>query len=264
MNDDVPPCEWQPRWRQLVQGVVRVQTARGKQQLLESLTHLTEPRVLAFVNAHAMNSAAESKKFFDAIMAADIVLRDGSGMAILMRLLNQPPGLNLNGTDLIPKILRAYAGEPIAFFGTQDPWLTTAKEVASARLCPGSRIVTAHGFHETSAYVRIAAAHRPTLIVLGMGMPRQEEVAGVLRAALGFPCLIVCGGAIIDFLGGKANRAPRWVRSIGMEWAWRLALEPKRLFRRYVVGNPLFLARALSLAAASTRSSHGASSEKRA
>ena len=73
-------------------------------------------------------------------------------------------------------------------------------------------------------------------------------MACTLRAAVGYPCLIVCGGAIIDFMGGKTSRAPTWIRSTGMEWAWRLAQEPKRLFERYIIGNPVFLARALSLA----------------
>lgn len=240
---------WQDRWRHLVQGVVRVHTARGEEQLVASLSHTLEPRVLAFVNAHAMNSAAQSRDFYEALMSADVVLRDGSGMAILMRLLNQPPGLNLNGTDLIPKLLRAHAGRGIALFGTEQPWLAQAREVVRKELCPGSHVLAAHGFHDASLYLRMAASHRPALIVLGMGMPRQEQVARMLRDALGYPCLIVCGGAIIDFLGGKAQRAPRWVRGLGMEWAWRLALEPRRLFRRYVIGNPVFLARALSLAA---------------
>jgi hypothetical protein len=244
------PGEWMPRWQQLVQGVVRVHTERGEQQLLEVLAHPKEPTVLAFVNAHAMNSAAQSKKFFDAMMAADIVLRDGIGMAILLRLLNQPPGLNLNGTDLIPKILRLYAGRSIALFGTQDPYLRQARQKVMNQLAPASMVLTTHGFLETTDYVHLAAKHRPELIVLGMGMPRQEEVAGVLRAAVGYPCLIVCGGAIIDFMGGKTSRAPAWMRKTGLEWVYRLALEPKRLFHRYVVGNPVFLARAVSMARA--------------
>jgi hypothetical protein len=253
MNAIAAPLEgdaWQSRWRELVQGVVRVHTGRGEQQLLESLAHPQEPQILAFVNAHAMNSAAASKKFFDAIMSADIVLRDGIGMAILLRLLNQPPGLNLNGTDLIPKILRLYAGRQIALFGTQDPYLRRAREKVMNQLAPGSSVLTTHGFLETGDYVHLAATHKPDLIVLGMGMPRQEEVACVLRNAVGYPCLIVCGGAIIDFMGGKTSRAPAWMRKTGLEWAYRLALEPKRLFHRYVVGNPVFLARALSLARA--------------
>jgi N-acetylglucosaminyldiphosphoundecaprenol N-acetyl-beta-D-mannosaminyltransferase len=242
--------DWQPRWRELVQGIVRVHTERGEQQLVDTLAQPKEPTVLAFVNAHAMNSAAQSKKFFDALMAADIVLRDGSGMAILLRLLNQSPGLNLNGTDLIPKIMRMYAGRQIALFGTQDPYLRRARERVMKQLAPGSVVLTTHGFLETADYVHLAATHKPALIVLGMGMPRQEEVACVLRHAVGYPCLIVCGGAIIDFMGGKTSRAPVWMRKTGLEWIYRLALEPRRLFQRYVVGNPVFLARALSLARA--------------
>ncbi len=256
MTISAAPREWQPRWQQLVQGVVRVQTERGEEQLLDALASPVEPLVLAFVNAHAMNSVASSRKFFDAVIAADIVLRDGAGMAILMRLLNQAPGLNLNGTDLIPKILRRYAGQSIALFGTQEPYLARAEDVVLTQLAPGSTCVTAHGFLEIADYIRLAAARRPRLIVLGMGMPRQEEVAGVLKAALGFPCLIVCGGAIIDFMGGKTSRAPGWMRTIGLEWLFRLTLEPKRLFKRYVVGNPVFLARALRLAVSSPRQGH--------
>ncbi|MES2634779.1 MAG: WecB/TagA/CpsF family glycosyltransferase [Pseudomonadota bacterium] len=244
---------WRPRWHSLVQGVVRVHSDHGEQQLIDTLTRPAEPLVVAFVNAHAMNSVAHDPRFYRALMESDIVLRDGIGMDILFRLLNQVPGLNLNGTDLIPKIISRYAGRPIALFGTEEPYLGKARDRVVAQLAPGSECITAHGFLEATEYLRLAAAHKPELIVLGMGMPRQEEVAVMLRAALHHPCLIVCGGAIIDFMGGKATRAPQWVRSVHLEWAWRLALEPKRLFRRYVMGNPLFLARAFTLAAMSSK-----------
>ncbi|MEJ6022300.1 WecB/TagA/CpsF family glycosyltransferase [Ramlibacter sp. PS4R-6] len=258
MTQGAAVSEWQPRWRELVQGVVRVHTERGEQQLLESLAQPKEPTVLAFVNAHAMNSAATSRKFYESLMSADIVLRDGIGMAILLRMLNQAPGLNLNGTDLIPKILKLYSGRSIALFGTQDPYLRKARDKVTEKLAPGSRCVTTHGFLETTDYIKLATLHRPELIVLGMGMPKQEEVACTLRAAVGYPCLIVCGGAILDFMGGKTSRAPQWIRSSHMEWAYRLALEPKRLFQRYVVGNPVFLARAFSLARATMRQGQSA------
>jgi exopolysaccharide biosynthesis WecB/TagA/CpsF family protein len=253
-----PAAEWQPRWRELVQGVVRVHTENGEKQLLETLSQPKEPTVLAFINAHAMNSAAVSRRFYESLMSADIVLRDGIGMAILLRLLNQSPGLNLNGTDLIPKILGLYAGRSIALFGTEEPYLRKAREKVVTKLAPGSRCVTTHGFMETTDYIKLASAHRPELIVLGMGMPKQEEVACTLRAAGGYPCLIVCGGAIIDFMGGKTSRAPAWMRKTGLEWAYRLALEPKRLFQRYVMGNPVFLARAFALARSSMRQGQSA------
>ncbi len=239
---------WPARWQALVRSVVRVHGPRGQSQLLDWLARPDRPRVLAFVNAHAMNSVADDGRFHEALMAADIVFRDGIGMALLMTLVNQRPGLNLNGTDLIPRILARHAGAPIALFGTREPWLSRAQQAVVRDLAPGSPCISADGFRPTDDYVHLAQAHAPSLIVLGMGMPRQEFVALALRAALHRPCLIVCGGAILDFLAGRMPRAPRIVRGLGLEWAWRLAREPRRLFRRYVVGNPLFIGRALRLA----------------
>jgi exopolysaccharide biosynthesis WecB/TagA/CpsF family protein len=227
---------------------VRVQGPRGQAQLLDWLAHPDQPRVLAFVNAHAMNAVVEDVRFHEALMAADLVLRDGIGMALLLSLLDQSPGLNLNGTDLIPSILRRYAGAPIALFGTREPWLSNAAQTLVRELAPGASCVMADGFRATDDYLRLAQAHAPALISLGMGMPRQEIVALALRAALHRPCLIVCGGAILDFLGGRVPRAPRLLQGLGLEWAWRLAREPRRLFRRYVLGNPFFIGRALRLA----------------
>lgn len=239
---------WPQRWPVLVQALTRVQGPDGQRQLLQWLARPAGPHVLAFVNAHAMNCAALDGQFFEDLRRADTLLRDGIGMAILLGLLNQRPGLNLNGTDLIPHLIGAFAGQPIALFGTQEPWLTAAKTAVERRLAPGSACLAVHGFLPASHYVALADAHRPRLIVLAMGMPRQEQVAQALRAALLEPCLIVCGGAILDFLAGRALRAPAVLRQFGVEWAWRLACEPRRLFRRYVVGNPVFVARALRLA----------------
>jgi hypothetical protein len=181
------------------------------------------------------------------------VVRDGIGLSLLMQMLNQTPGQNLNGTDLIPKLLARANGQPLALFGTRDPWLNRAQQVVLRKLAPASPCVTAHGYMELGEYIHLAAQQRPRVIVLGMGMPRQEEVAIALRAALGFPCLIVCGGAIIDFLGGKVPRAPAWMRRCGLEWAFRLGREPRRLWNRYVHGNPRFLKRAWSMAMRSLR-----------
>lgn len=244
---------WPARWQALVRALVRVSGPRGERQLLDWLAQPPRTLVLAFVNAHAMNLAARDPRFFRALCAADLLLRDGAGMAILMALLNQRPGVNLNGTDLIPRILARHEGGAIALFGTKQPWLSRAAAVVGRDLAPGFVQVTAHGFLPTGDYVRLAQAHAPRLIVLGMGMPRQEEVALALRGALRPPCVIVCGGAVLDFLGGRAQRAPRWLRRLGLEWAWRLALEPRRLFTRYVVGNPTFIGRCLALAVRSLR-----------
>jgi len=78
-------------------------------------------------------------------------------------------------------------------------------------------------------------------ILLAMGMPRQEEVAVELKRALDHRVLIINGGAIVDFLAGRFARAPTLVQRLGFEWAFRLAQEPRRLFRRYLVTNSRFL-----------------------
>jgi hypothetical protein len=246
--------DWRQRWVLLIQKIRRVQSIEDEEQLLARLSQPSRPFVLAFANAHAMNSLATSAAFFEALSSADMVLRDGSGMATLYKLLRLEPGLNLNGTDLIPQLVGQFNGRCIAIFGTQNPYLQKGGEVIANRLAPESRQISAHGFLEVSEYVAMATAHRPKLIILGMGMPRQEQVAAVLRARLDFPCLIVCGGAIIDFLGGRMPRAPMWMRKSGTEWVFRLAMEPGRLFRRYVIGNPVFLSRAVRVASIAKRS----------
>ncbi|MEO7105753.1 MAG: WecB/TagA/CpsF family glycosyltransferase, partial [Rhodoferax sp.] len=221
---------WQARWLSLLGHIQIVSTDNAVNHLLDSLSKPIDCQVLAFVNAHALNSAAESLEFYEALRAADTVVRDGSGMALLYRMLKMKPGLNLNGTDLIPKIIGRFNGRPIAIFGTREPFLSKSAQVIVQTLARESEIEVADGFSPVSAYVELARVQQPALIVLGMGMPKQELVASELRASLNFPCLIVCGGAIVDFLGGKARRAPKLFRMSGLEWLFRLMLEPRRLF----------------------------------
>ena len=235
-------AEWQKRWSTLVGKLEVVEDATAAQRLLDRLSAPEAATVLGFVNAHAMNLVVRDGACHQALSAADVLLRDGSGMAILYRRLGLEPGLNMNGTDFIPRLLAAYRGRRVAFWGTRQPYLDQAvqRSVAMFGVVP----VSVHdGFASVDTYLQLAREQQPELIVLGMGMPRQEVVAARL-AATGGPCLIVCGGAILDFLGGKVSRAPEWLRRLGGEWLYRLLREPKRLFMRYVVGNPLFLVRA--------------------
>lgn len=236
---------WRIRWKRLVQQLHVVGDLAAEQSLIERLSRPEKSTVLAFVNAHAMNLATRNAEFGQALTMADVLLRDGSGMAILLRQLGLEPGLNMNGTDFIPKLLAAYKGRRVAFWGTREPHLGQA--VRSSVECFGIQPVSVcDGFAELDNYLRLARETQPELIVLGMGMPKQEALAAAL-AASGQPCVVVCGGAILDFLGGKVERAPQWLRRLGGEWVFRLAREPRRLFMRYVVGNPLFLVRAVLL-----------------
>ena len=220
-----------------------VKSTSDVDELITELASSGAPRVLGFVNAHAMNSMVSNATFFDALITSDVLLRDGSGMKMLYQWCGWEPGLNMNGTDFIPKILASFQGRRVAFWGTEEPYLSAA--CACCENDYGVRVVSREtGFHDDDFYLRLAIEARPDLIVLGMGMPKQERIASLIRSGAGVPTLILCGGAIIDFLGGKVSRAPGWMRMFGIEWMYRLVREPRRLFHRYVIGNPLFIYRA--------------------
>ena len=221
---------------------------RALSEILSSLapTYIKKPERVAFVNAHALNLCFKNSDFLQHLLQSEHIFRDGSGMKILYRMLGVDPGLNLNGTDLIPRIIGLYAGQDVALLGTEEPFLgRAANAVREKGVTP---VLTMDGFREDDAYLEALRNQPASLIILAMGMPKQERVAALLAAKLPYPCLIVCGGAILDFIGGKVTRAPVIFRRLGMEWVYRLAQEPRRLFQRYVIGNFVFLFRGFGLA----------------
>jgi N-acetylglucosaminyldiphosphoundecaprenol N-acetyl-beta-D-mannosaminyltransferase len=210
----------------------------AQEALLDELAQPGRPFILSFVNAHAMNLGWKQPGMLDGLLRSDLLLRDGIGVKLGLQAFDRPYGLNLNGTDFIPRIARKYAGRRAALFGTRSPWLDNARAKLEAL---GLTIVAQQeGFDPPEAYVQRAVETKPDLIIMAMGMPKQEAVSVQLREALGHPVLIVNGGAILDYLGGKVPRAPVVMRQVGMEWLFRLAVEPKRLFSRYVLGIPIF------------------------
>jgi hypothetical protein len=236
----VADLHWILRWDQLVSATRIIADEAEERRFTSELTNPTGPTVLAFVNAHAMNKAVRQAEFFDALLGADFLLRDGAGLELLYRLIGRPRGLNMNGTDYIPKLLSACRGQRVALWGTQQPYLASAGEHAEA--CCGVRVVSLEsGFHTIDHYVKLLAEVSADVVLLGMGMPKQEQVARALKNATTLPVLIVCGGAVIDFMGGRVSRAPLWMRRCGLEWLYRLTQEPRRLFKRYLLGIPVFL-----------------------
>ena len=207
---------------------------------------ILKPVRIAFVNAHAVNICHIHQEFMRDLIESDYVFRDGSGMKILFKLLGKDAGLNLNGTDLIPRVMEIYDGKNAALLGTDEIYLQKAAVTVVERgLDP---VLLMDGFREDSEYLKAVRDRRPFLIILGMGMPKQERVASLLARNLDYPCVIICGGAILDFMAGKVSRAPLIFRRTGMEWLYRLGCEPRRLFVRYAIGNFLFLLRSLRLA----------------
>lgn len=222
-----------------------VSDPRQQRQLLQTLVAPKKTTVLSFFNQHAFNVAWSDAGFRDSLERSDVLLRDGVGISLLLKLLGRDPGLNMNGTDLIPQIVRAYKGRRVAVVGTASPYLEQASQQLREM---GAKVVfTQDGFADEARYLGKLVAAEPELVILGMGMPRQEHLAAKLSPLLRRPALIVNGGAILDFLAGRFPRAPQWLRSLRLEWLYRLLREPRRLWRRYVVGGATFALRALRM-----------------
>jgi exopolysaccharide biosynthesis WecB/TagA/CpsF family protein len=205
------------------------------------------PIVISFLNAHAANLAWRDKSFSKDLLGSDVLVRDGIGLRILLLMLGRKPGLNLNGTDLIPEILEALPRtKSLAVYGTKEPFLSSV--VTKIRDMDFRIADTNHGFHGDDHYVGRMLKTSPDVILLAMGMPKQERIAAALKGAAGDrSLLIINGGAIVDFLGGRFTRAPVFLQKIGMEWLYRLIKEPGRLWQRYIIGNTIFIFRTITL-----------------
>ena len=213
----------------------------GPKQLIGEL--LSERSyIVCFVNAHAINVACENEEYLSALMRADLLLRDGIGMQIFMSAIGQRAGVNMNGTDFIPQILRASKSKSIALYGSSAE--VSAAAAAVLKKAGSAQVTYCDGFQSVEYYCQRIRVEQPRVVVLGMGMPKQELVADAIRNEFSAPTLVICGGAIIDFIADRFARAPLLMRRMGMEWAFRLWLEPRRLWRRYLAGNTVFLARA--------------------
>jgi exopolysaccharide biosynthesis WecB/TagA/CpsF family protein len=209
--------------------------------LIDECLSSRSSRIISFVNAHAFNMCNRNREFADAMLQSDIILRDGIGMQLLFKALKIDGGLNMNGTDLIPRLLDSAKGQSLGILGTAEPYLSNAAD--QFKQAGHDVVVTEDGFQDQTTYLALIERHRPKIIILGMGMPKQELVAAYLRENVSYNPLLINAGALIDFIGGKAKRAPLWMRQVHLEWVFRLLNEPKRLFHRYTAGNLVFLSR---------------------
>lgn len=216
--------------------------------LLSDVIDEGRQETVSFVNANCLNIASGDGGYRALLNRQDLVLPDGIGVSIGCRMTGTRMAANLNGTDLLPHLcgLAVRKGTPMFLLG--------AREGVAARMAarleaqhPGLDVCGHHhGYfqsaEETDAVIERINAAQPGLLLVAMGTPDQERWIETFRERIDARLLVGVGG-LFDFYSGDKPRAPRLVRRLGMEWAFRLALEPRRLFRRYVVGNPAFLAR---------------------
>lgn len=201
---------------------------------------------LSFCNAHTMRIAHRDRAY-----AADlrrlIVLNDGLGMNIAARFaFGRSFPDNLNGTDFVPALFRAVpAGTRIHLLGARPDVVARAAEVLTHTHPTLSVVGARDGYfsaEETEAVLAETVASRPDILLVAMGNPRQERFMVEHAEKIG-ATVVIAVGALFDFIAERFPRAPRLVRKVGLEWAWRFAHEPRRLFERYTVGNVDFLLR---------------------
>lgn len=200
--------------------------------------------VFAFLNAHNANLAVRNPEFQDALRNS-VVLPDGLGIDIAAKALHgQIFPANLNGTDFVPALL-TYLERPlsVAMIGAKPSVLEAAQRIFSDHAPWHRFIAVSDGFfdeQQTPAVLGKLAEIQPDILLVAMGSPRQE--LWVARHVGPQYCkLVFCVGALFDFVARAVPRAPRLLRDIRSEWIFRLAVEPRRLWRRYLLGNPLFL-----------------------
>ena len=214
-------------------------------QMLSLLHSADGPHQVCFAYANCLNQAYSDRHYREVLNRSKLVLGDGTGIRIASNVLGRPVRDNLCGTDVIPSFLGRINGNGARVFllGSKQPVVESAgekmeKEFPSLTVCG----VQDGYFQSDEDVVKKINAAKPDILLVGMGVPRQE-----MWIAENLPRLnakICCGvGALFDFYSGSVPRAPRWMLRSGMEWMYRLYLEPKRLWRRYLIGNFLFLGR---------------------
>ncbi len=201
------------------------------------------PVFAAFVNADCMNIAYRRADYAKVLNAADHVWADGVGVAMAARMRGTVSAGNVNGTDMLPELCGE--GHKIYLFGGA-PGVAEKAKANLEQQHPGLVIAgTDHGFETDFDRVidRINASGADVLLV-AMGAPKQELWIFDSLPRLRVRFAVGVGG-LFDFCSGRIPRAPLWLRKLRLEWTYRLYNEPFRLFRRYVLGNPLFIFRVL-------------------
>jgi N-acetylglucosaminyldiphosphoundecaprenol N-acetyl-beta-D-mannosaminyltransferase len=205
------------------------------------------PAVLAFVNPDCLNIAYKNAEYRDLLLRSDRVLPDGIGIHLACRMLGTPLLANVNGTDMFPRLCGRVAGTGHSIFllGAR-PGIAAAAGEAMRKLHPGLKVAgTRDGYYppsEEAAVIDEINRSGASILLVAMGAPRQETWIARHRDELTPPVRMGVGG-LFDFYSGRIQRAPAWMREIGLEWVYRLLQEPGRMWRRYIIGNPVFLFR---------------------
>lgn len=204
-------------------------------------------KAVFFANVHVIMEAYDSASFLAQLNAADMVNPDGMPLVWALRGLGERHATRVYGPDATKELLRAaeISGTPVGFFGGSQSTLDRLLHNVRAEypslsivysLSPPFRALSTAEDEEISSAIADAGVR---LLFVGLGCPKQERwIIGHLAR---IPAVMLGVGAAFDFLAGSKPQAPRWMMRNGLEWLFRLATEPRRLFVRYMKHNPRFV-----------------------
>ena len=229
----------------VIQGVA-IDTRSGGDviQAIDRTIAQRTPLRIAIANAHTINLAREAPDYRH-LLRDFMVLNDGAGVNLASRWKYRKPFCeNLNGTDFVPRLLAESTRSLRIFLVGARPWTVDEACRRLSRRYPRHRWMGyQHGYYgpadEETVCARIRATS-PDLLLVALGNPLQEE--WIARCAEKTGATVCIGvGAFFDFVAGQVPRAPLWIRQLKCEWIYRLLQEPRRLWRRYLIGNLVFL-----------------------
>lgn len=215
-------------------------------------------RSVCCANAHVLTTAWRRPGYAAAVRACDLIAPDGMPVVWALRLLGRGAAKRVYGPSLMVEVCRraAAGGHAVFLYGSTGQTLQQLEHALLERV-PGLRVAGTlsppfrHRLtdEELDAHLGIIRESAASIVMVGLGAPKQEHWMRLQRGRL--DAVMIGVGAAFDFHAGTVPQAPRWMQNLGLEWSFRLAIEPRRLWKRYVLGNTLFLLLATRQIAAS-------------
>jgi N-acetylglucosaminyldiphosphoundecaprenol N-acetyl-beta-D-mannosaminyltransferase len=220
---------------------------------LERFVRREERSLILHVNVHCLNLVQRNAWLRPFLNSASIVFCDGAGVMLGARILGKRVKQRIPITDWIWQLaaLAESQGFTLFFLGGRPGMADEAARNMKQRFAHVQIVGAHHGYFDKTQgspdnekIVDMINAAKPDVLIVGLGMPLQEHWLMENWERLDVK-VTVTGGAILDRVAGHSRRGPRWMNDNGLEWLSRLAFEPTRLWRRYLIGNPAFLLRVL-------------------
>jgi len=198
------------------------------------------------VNVAKLVYMQKDRELYESVTRADIINADGMGVIWASKFLGKPLPERVTGIDLMQKLIeRAYKkGYKIFFFGAKEEVVKKVVEKYSKLYSPAIVAGYRNGYYSEDEEEKIAkeiAKSGANILFVGISSPKKERFLYKYRDILKNVNFIMGVGGSFDVIAGKVKRAPKWMQKFGLEWFYRLIQEPRRMWKRYLYTNTLFV-----------------------